>query len=564
MGAGEGEIHPAPAGEAGAGVAPRNANNYRITDADRLGEGGAKQKYRGNIAAIRTLREIQAEARTATPEERAVIAKYVGWGGIPQVFASAADAPQWTAEQEELAKFLEPDELSSARATVLNAHYTSPTVIRAMYAALDRLGFQHGRILEPACGLGHFFGVMPETMAARSELTGIEIDPLTARLAKALYPDADIRSQAFENATLPTNRFDLAVSNVPFGDYAPYDTKLNPRKFHIHDYFFVAAAERVRPGGLVVFITSRGTLDKQYPHLREAVAKSCDFVGAIRLPNTAFKKNAGTEVTTDIVFLRKRALGEKPAGQSWRESRPLGADENPIFLNEYYHAHPEMMLGKLERVERGMYGRDEVRLTGDGRDLGKALEIAVRALPAALYKPLTETQAAAMRQTIPCPPGVKPNAYTLTDAGGGGIAVRDGGELRLLMDLPPQMARRIRRLIYVRDAARDCLRTQVENRPDPEVEAARFRLNQDYDYFVGQFGPISQVANARAFAGDPDLPLILSLENYDDDAGTATKTAIFRERTIQRRQPVLAAGGAKEALVITLSEKGRVDYGAHR
>jgi len=483
----------------------------------------------------------------------------VGWGGIPQVFAAAADAPQWTAEQEELAKFLEPDELSSARATVLNAHYTSPTVIRAMYAALDRLGFKHGRILEPACGLGHFFGVMPEAIAARSELTGIEIDPLTARLAKTLYPDADIRSQAFENATLPTNRFDLVVSNVPFGDYAPFDPKLNPRKFHIHDYFFVAAAERVRPGGLVAFITSRGTLDKQYPHLREAVAKSCDFVGAIRLPNTAFKKNAGTEVTTDMVFLRKRAPGEKPAGQPWRESRPLGTGENPIFLNEYYHANPAMMLGKLERVERGMYGRDEVRLTGDGRDLGKALDTAVQSLPAGLYRPLTAAQATAMRQTIPAPPGVKPNAYTLTDEGGGGIAVRDGDELRLLTDLPPPMARRIRRLIYVREAARDCLRTQVENRPDDVVEAARFRLNQDYDYFVGQFGPISQAANVRAFAGDPDLPLLLSLENYDDDAGTAAKTAIFRERTIQRRSPVLAAGGAKEALVITLSEKGRVD-----
>ncbi len=556
MGAGAGEIHSAPAG---AERVAQNQNNYRITDADRIGEGGLKQKYRQNLAAIRTVCLIQAEARPATTEEKAVIAKYVGWGGLPQVFATPADAPQWKAEQEELAGLLEPGEMSSARATVLNAHYTSPTVIRAMYAALDRLGFKHGRILEPACGLGHFFGVMPDAMAARSHLTGVEIDPLTARLAKALYPDADIRSQAFEDATLPTNAFDLAVSNVPFGDYAPFDPKFNPRKFHIHDYFFVAAAERVRPGGLVAFVTSRGTLDKQYPHLRDAVAKSCDFVGAIRLPNTAFKKNANTEVTTDIVFLRKRAPGEKPGGQPWRESRPLGTETNAIFLNEYFHAHPEMMLGRLERVEHGMYGREEVRLSADGRDLAEALAGAVARLPAGVFKPLSEAQAAAMRQTIPAPPGVKPNAYVLTDEGGGGIAVRDGEELRLLTDLPAPLARRIRRLIYVRDAARDCLRTQVENRPDAEVEAARFRLNQDYDYFVGQFGPVSQSANVRAFAGDPDLPLLLSLENYDDDTNTATKTAIFRERTIQRRQPVLAAGGAKEALVITLSEKGKVD-----
>ena len=557
MGAGEGEIHPPPAG-AGE-VVSLNAGNYRITDTDRIGEGGLKQKYRQNLAAIRAVRQIQAEARPATTEEKAVIAKYVGWGGLPQVFATPADAPQWRAEQEELAGLLEPDELSSARATVLNAHYTSPTVIRAMYAALDRLGFKHGRVLEPACGLGHFFGVMPDAMAARSHLTGVEIDPLTARLAQALYPDADIRSQAFENVTLPTNAFDLAVSNVPFGDYSPFDPKLNPRKFPIHDYYFVAAAERVRTGGLVAFVTSRGTLDKQYPHLREAVAKSCDFIGAIRLPNTAFKKNANTEVTTDIVFLRKRAPGEKVGGQPWRESRPLGAETNPIFLNEYYHAHPEMMLGRLERVEHGMYGREEVRLSADGRDLGEALAGAVAKLPAGVFKPISEQQAAAMRQTIPVPPGVKPNAYVLTNEGGGGIAVRDGDELRLLTDLPPLLARRIRRLIYVRDAARDCLRAQVENRPDAEVEAARFRLNQDYDYFNGQFGPVSHTANVRAFAGDPDLPLLLSLENYDDDTNTATKTAIFRERTIQRRQPVLAAGGAKEALVITLSEKGKVD-----
>jgi len=557
VGAGAGEVHPSAAG-AGA-VVPLNAANHRITEADRIGEGGPKQKFRQNLAAIRTVRRIQAEGRPATPEEKSILAKYVGWGGLPQVFATPKEAPQWAAEQEELASLLEPDELNSARATVLNAHYTSPTVIRAMYAALERLGFRHGRILEPACGLGHFFGVMPEAMAARSHLTGVEIDPLTARIAKALYPDADIRSQAFEHATLPTNRFDLAVSNVPFGDYAPFDLKLNPRKFKIHDYFFVAAAERVRPGGLVAFITSRGTLDKQYPHVRETVAKSCDLIGAIRLPSTAFKQNANTEVTTDIVFLRKRAPGEKPGGQPWRESRPLGSETTGIFLNEYYHANPAMMLGRLERVVHGMYGREEVRLSPDGRDLGEALAAAVASLPAGVFTPPSAKQAAAMRQTIPAPPGVKPNAYVLTDECGGGIAVREGDELRLLTDLPAALARRIRRLIHVRDAARNCLRTQVEDRPESELEAARFRLNQDYDYFVGQFGPVSQSANVRAFAGDPDLPLLLSLENYDDDSNTATKTAIFRERTIQRRQPVLAAGGAKEALVITLSEKGKVD-----
>ena len=562
MGAGTGEIPPAPAGNDGIAVEPPgNANNYRITDADKLGDGSFRRRFAQNIAAIKLLRQIEGDGRRpATPEEKAVLVKYVGWGGLPQVFAEAGEAPHWQAEQEELNSLLTPDEYRSARATVLNAHYTSPTVIRAMYATVSRLGFQHGRVLEPACGLGHFFGLMPDEMRARSQLTGVEIDPLTARLARALYPDAEIRAQPFEEVTLATNRFDLAISNVPFGDYAPFDAKLNPRKFPIHDYFFVAAAERVRPGGLVAFVTSRGTLDKQYPHLREAVAQTCDLVAAVRLPHTAFKRIANTEVTTDIVILRKRAPGEKPDGPAWRESRPMsGGEENPVFLNEYYHEHPAMLLGRMERVEHGMYGRDEVRLADDGRDLSMMLEMAVTTLPTGVYQPPTEAQTAGFRQTIPAPPGVKPNAYVLTEEQGGGIARREGDELRLLTELPTPVARRIRRLIHVRDAARDCLRTQVENRSDAEVEAARFRLNQDYDYFVGQFGPVSDSVNVRAFAGDPDLPLLLSLENYNEDTNTAAKTAIFRERTIQRRMPVASASGAKEALVITLSEKGRVD-----
>ena len=562
MGAGAGEVHSPPAGGAGTGVESlRNRDNYRITDADRLGEGSLKEKFEQNVAAIELLRVVESESRPATAAEKSVLVRYTGWGGLPQVFATPNEAPKWRAEQARLIGLLRPDEYRAARATVLNAHYTSPTVIRAMYAAVGRLGFTHGRILEPACGLGHFFGLMPEEMRARSELTGVEIDPLTARLAKLLYPDADIRAQPFEEAALPTNGFDLAISNVPFGDYAPFDAKLNPRKFPIHDYFFLAAAERVRPGGLIAFITSRGTLDKQYPHLRDTVAKACDFVGAVRLPNTAFKKNANTEVTTDIVFLRKRTSSEKPGGPDWRESRPLDrlGEEVPIFLNEYYHSRPQMMLGRLERAEHGMYGGDEVRLASDGRDLGEALAAAVSALPTDIYQPLTSSQLAAVRQTIPAPAGVKPNAYVLTEAAGGAVAIREGDELRLLTDLLPATARRIRRLIHVRDSARECLRTQVENCSDEEIAAARFRLNQDYDYFVGQFGPVSSPANVRAFAGDPDLPLLLSLENYNDDEDTATKTAIFRERTIQRRVPVDRAGGPKEALVITLSEKGRVD-----
>lgn len=511
------------------------------------------------MAAIEILRQLQRENRPASPDEQSQLVLYSGWGGLPQAFATADEAPQWQTEQDELKRALTPEEFKAARATVLNAHYTSPVVIRAMYAALQRFGFTHGRILEPACGVGHFLGLVPEEMRARSPLTAIEIDPLTAGIAAALYPDADLRAQPFEEAILPTNAFDLAVSNVPFGDYAPFDPRLNPRKFHIHDYFFVAAAARVRPGGLIAFVTSRGTLDKQYPTLRDAVSRSCDFLGAIRLPNTAFRKIANTEVTTDIVFLRKREPGESPGGLPWRESRPVGPADQPIFLNEYYHAHPEMMLGRLERAEHGLYGREEVRLTSDGRDLGEALTLAVAALPANVYRSVPAGNAVTIHQTLPAPPGVKPNAYVVTDALGGGIAIRDGDELRLLPDLPPQTARRIRRMIQVRDAARECLRTQMEDRPDEEIVAARFRLNQAYDFFLGQFGPLSSSANVRAFAGDPDLPLLLSLENYDDETDTATRTAIFRERTIERRTAITSAGTAREALLITLNDKGRVD-----
>ncbi|MBL9186679.1 MAG: N-6 DNA methylase [Opitutaceae bacterium] len=558
MGNGAGALHPDPAGNGGVVAPARNQSNYRITDADELGEGSLRRKFEQNVAAIRLLREIEGNARIATPEQKAALVKYTGWGGLPQVFATAAEAPKWKSEQATLKELLLPDEYRSAQATVLNAHYTSPTVVRAMYTAVERLGFKQGRVLEPACGLGHFFGLMPDGMRTGSDLTGIEIDPVTARLARMLYPDALIRTTPFEDASLPTNSFDLAISNVPFGDYAPHDPKLNPRKFHIHDYFFVAALERVRPGGLLAFITSRGTMDKQYPYFRETVAKSANLVAAIRLPCTAFKKNANTEVTADIVILRKRDPREAPSGPAWAESRPI-SEETPIFLNEYFHAHPAMLLGRMEQTEHGMYGRESVRLADDGRDLGEALAAVVGTLPVGIYQPLSAEESAKIRRSIPVPPGVKPNAYVLTEEGGGGVARREGEELVLLTDVSAQTARRIRRLIYVRDAARECLRKQVENRSDQEIAAARFRLNQDYDYFVGQFGPISESTNLRAFAGDPDLPLLLSLENYSEDTGTAAKTAIFRERTIQPRAPVVQAGTAKEALLVTLSEKGRVD-----
>src|SRR6266542_472230 len=273
---------------------PRNQNNYRITDNDRLGEGSLKQKFRRNIAAVESLRRIEAENRPATAEEKAILVKYVGWGGLPQAFDSYAE--DWRKEQTQLAEMLSEQEYEAARATTLNAHYTAPVVIRAMYQALARFGFEHGRVLEPACGIGHFIGLMPDSMHEHSLITGVEIDPLTSRIAKTLYPDTDIRAQPFEQARLADGFYDLAISNVPFGDYPVYDPRFHDHHFQIHDYFFAAALERVRPGGILMFITSKGTMDKLDSVLREYLSPRAELLGAVRLPNDAFKKNANTEV----------------------------------------------------------------------------------------------------------------------------------------------------------------------------------------------------------------------------------------------------------------------------
>jgi N12 class adenine-specific DNA methylase len=458
-------------------------------------------------------------------------------------------------EQQQLKALLTPTEFRDARATVLNAHYTDPVVVRAMYSALDRLGFPGGHILEPACGLGHFFGLMPDRMRERSHLTGVEIDGLTARLAAMIYPDAEIRAQPFEEAKLPASHFDLAVSNVPFGDYTPFDRRFNPHKFRIHDYFFGAAIERVRPGGLVAFITSHGTLDKGNPFVRETLARQADLIAAIRLPNDAFQQIANTAVTTDIVFLRRRE-SEASKGEPWRESRPFQGNDG-LLVNEYFHTHPEMLLGRMQLAPHGLYGRNEPELVSDGRPLTAALASAIAKLPTDAYRPLTPTESLAIRQTIPAPAHLKPNAYALTELGE--VARREGDQLVILDDLPASLFARLRGLIRVRDAARECLRVQVDDRSDEEISTARRQLNQEYDYFIGKFGAVSQSANVRAFAGDPDLPLLLSLENFDEDTNTATKTAIFHERTIQRRRAVEAVADAREALVVTLNEKGRVD-----
>ena len=563
MGNGAGEIHPAPARRNLAvghhrrhqDEPPRNLNSYRITEADRLGDGGPKQKFQQNLKAIETIRALDAEERPPSAEEKAALVKYVGWGAMPQVFDDYNR--EWAKERATLQANLSEEEFEHARSTTLNAHYTSPTVIGAMYRAAERFGFNGGRVLEPACGIGHFIGIMPEDVLRRSTVTAIEIDALTARIAKALYPDADIRAQPFEQTKLADGFYDLAVSNVPFGDYTVHDPRWNSYRLPIHDYFFASALEKVRPGGLVMFITSRGTMDKLDSTLRELLSQRTELLGAIRLPNDAFKRNAGTEVTTDIVMLRKLRPGEAPTGPAWKETASYTNDIGEAFtINEYFAARPEMMLGQLRLTGR-MYRDNEPTLEPDGRSLAEALAQAVERLPRDVYQAHAHQIAEpTIEETIPAPDFVKPNAFCLHE---GMVCIREDNVLRPLNDLPSETRSRIRGMIQVRDAVRDCLRCQVDGSPEERVVETRQQLNFAYDRFAARFGPLNLRANQRAFDGDPDLPLLLSLENYNDETKRATKATIFSARTIHHRQPVESVETPKEALLVALNECGCVD-----
>ncbi len=482
--------------------------------------------------------------------------KYVGWGGIPQVFASPLST-EWKAEGERLKVLLTSEEFEAARASTLNAHYTSPTVISAIYDAVQRIGFTDGRVLEPALGIGNFFGLMPGEMSARSRLTGVEIDPLTAKIARQLYPDADIRPQGFETAAFGDSSFDLAISNVPFGDYKLHDPSFNEHNFLVHDYFFAKTAEKVRPGGLLALVTSKGTLDKVNSSLRGYLGDKVDFIGAVRLPNTAFKRNANTEVTTDIVFLRRLAAGEKPTRPTWLNLAEHANRDGVLFqINEYFAANPHMMLGHMANAGT-MYRSNEPALVADDRDLSAALAEAVATLPQGIYRSAERNiSEPPNRETIIATDDVKENAFALHD---GVITIRTGSTLTPVANLPDETARRIRGLIKVRGAVREVLRTQLADRREDEIVEARRQLNSFYDHFVSRFGAINDSPNRRAFRGDPDLPLLCSLEDYDNDTKRATKASIFRERTIQRSQRRRVAESAHDALILSLNEIGRVD-----
>jgi N12 class adenine-specific DNA methylase len=521
-----------------------------------LGAGSLKEKCHANFRAIEVLRAVEGESREATSEEQQTLVRYVGWGGLPQIFATHEDK-DWKAERARLRELLTPEEFRSAQATTLNAHYTSPAVVSAMYQAVQRLGFTHGKILEPSMGTGHFFGLMPEALRNQSALTGIEIDPLTAGIARLLYPDANIRQQGFEQSKLPHGDFDLVISNVPFGNYKVFDPEFNRHNFLIHDYFFAKALAKARPGGMVTFITSMGTMDKQDAHLREYLYERAELLGAIRLPNTAFKQNANTEVTTDMIFLRRLHEGESPCGYDWRQlAEHRNAEGVAMRINGYFAEHPIMMCGQMA-LEGSMYSDGAPALVPDRRELNAALSESIRHLPATVYREAASPAISPTDSTqIPAPNGVKEGAFTLHDSQ---VAVCTNGFLEFPENLPAETTRRIRGMIQVRDAAREVLRTQLEESGEPAIVAARQQLNIRYDHFAARFGPLNSSANQRAFRADPDFPLLCSLENYRHDIKRATKTAIFYERTIHSATPVYQTETAKDALVVSLNERGTVD-----
>src|ERR1035437_8988162 len=551
-------------------IAPEEARppprDFRINEAHRIGQGGLKEKARDNIAAIRTLRLVEDESRQPTENEKAVLARYSGWGALSNVFHPYPRS-DWAETAREVRQHLTPEEYDSARASTPNAHFTSPMVIQALWEAMERLGLgASAQILEPSMGVGHFFGLMPESLLPGCRRTGVELDSITARIAKQLYPDATIFAKGFEETELPGNFFDAVIGNIPFGNYPVHDPayRHSPVTRTIHDYFLAKSLDKLRTGGVMALITSRYTMDKQDSTMRRYLADRADLVGAIRLPNTAFKANAGTEVTTDILFLQKRAPGTAPHGATWRDLAAIYTPDGTISVNEYFARHPEMMLGGM-RLEGSQYREREPTLAGELSP--ELLKQAVSLLPQGIC---------AKRDAGPDRARPPPESGDLaetdgTDVKDGAYAIRDGllairrGPVFETAKVPGALAWRIRGMLAVRDAIRVVFRTQLDDAPpddaqEKRIAEARRLLNDIYDSFVSRHGPFSSRENVKAFAGDPDQPLLLSLEVYDPESKRARKTAIFERRTLERYKPVAHVETAAEALAVCLNETGEIHW----
>ncbi len=524
--------------------------NFHITD-DHLGEGGAKTKYGYNIAAIRTLKTIEAEGRTATPEEQETLSRYVGWGGIPQAFGP--NNASWAKEYAELVGALTAEEYEMARASTLNAHYTSPTVIRAIFEAVGNMGFQTGNILEPACGVGNFFGLLPESMAA-SRLYGVELDSITGRIAKQLYPNANITVAGFE-ATDRRDFFDLAVGNVPFGSYKVSDRAYDKLGFPIHDYFFAKTLDQVRPGGVIAFVTSRYTMDKQSPEVRRYIAQRADLLGAIRLPSNAFKANAGTEVTTDILFLQKR---DRPIDiePDWVH---LGQTGDGIPVNSYFADHPEMVLGTIKWDDK-MHG-DKKETSCEpfpDADLAQQLHEAVSHIQGQVTEMDTPDlgEDEEIDDSIPADPDVKNYSYTVVD---GKVYYRENSRM-VRLELNDTAKARVMGMVELRDCVQKLITQQLdEYASDAEIKKTQTELNRLYDAFSAKYGLINSRGNSLAFAEDSSYYLLCSLEVIDEDGKLERKADMFTKRTIRQRKIVTSVDTASEALSLSIAEKARVD-----
>ncbi len=524
------------------------AENYRITD-DHLGEGGAKTRYGRNIEAIRLVKRLTDEARQATTEEQAVLAQYVGWGGLPQAFD--AENADWKREYQELSELLTPEEFAMARGSTLNAHYTNPTVIRAIFEAVANMGFESGHILEPACGVGNFFGMLPESMAG-SRLSGVELDTITGLIARKLYPSASIYIQGFEETQYRDGSMDLVIGNVPFGSYKVNDKRYDKLNFLIHDYFIAKSLDVTRAGGIVAVITSKGTMDKQSPEVRRYIAQRAELLGAIRLPNTAFKASAGTEVTSDILFLQVR---ERPVvtDPDWLR---LGTTSDGVPVNQYFIDHPEMVLGTMA-WDDSMYGNrnDTACLPIAGANLADQLQEAIQNI-AGTYTPAQEKPAKTDIETqLPADPRVRNYSFTMVD----GQAYFRENEVMTHRPLGPTELERAKGMVALRDHVRELMDMQLHDAADEDIVAGQRQLDRMYDVFTAKHGLIDSRANAAVFDQDDGYYLLCSLEILDEERKLLRKSDMFTKRTIRRRQAVTSVGTASEALAVSIGEKGRVD-----
>ena len=521
----------------------RRARNFRITD-EHLGEGGAKAKCRANIEAIQLLKYLERNGFQASPEQQDKLSRYVGWGGIPEVFDE--NKPDWSKEYAEL-KSLTPDEYEAARGSTLNAHYTSPAVIKAIYEAVGSMGFEGGRILEPSMGVGNFFGLLPESMAG-SQLYGVELDSITGRIAQQLYPEANITVAGFETTNRPSY-FDLAVGNVPFGQYQVHDPEYDRLGFSIHNYFAAKMLDQVRPGGIVAFVTSRYTLDAKDESVRCYLAERGELLGAIRLPNNAFRANAGTDVVSDIIFLQKR---EAPATElpEWVH---VGTTPEGFTVNRYFIDHPEMVLG-TPTAESTQYGRQDYTVAPiEGADLSELLHEAVQNIHGEYTE--REMEEAENTDILPADPDVRNYSFTLVD---GEVYYREGG-IMVRQSVSAAMTERIKGLMELRDCTRRLIQLQTEDASDAGIAAEQRRLNRLYDAYTAKYGLISNRENKRAFSDDSSYYLLCSLEILNEDGKLERKADMFTRRTIQPHRPVEHTETAAEALAVSLNELGRVD-----